>query len=67
MCKIRLGIWQYLLGDLRCIHISMNNQFLYKTNMPANLENSAVAAGLEKVNCHSSPKEGSAKNVQPPR
>ena len=30
-CKIRLGIWQYLLGDLRCIHISINNQFWYKT------------------------------------
>ena len=26
-------------------------------NMPANLENSAVAAGLEKVSFHSSPKE----------
>ena len=27
------------------------------TNMPANLENSAVATGLEKVSFHSSPKE----------
>ena len=26
-------------------------------NMPANLENSAVAIGLEKVSFHSSPKE----------
>ena len=26
-------------------------------NMPANLENSAVAAGLEKVSFHSNPKE----------
>ena len=26
-------------------------------NMPANLENSAVATGLEKVTFHSSPKE----------
>ena len=26
-------------------------------NMPANLENSAVATGLEKVSFHSSPKE----------
>ena len=25
--------------------------------MPANLENSAVATGLEKVRCHSNPKE----------
>ena len=29
--------------------------------MPANLENSAVATGLEKVSCHSNPKEGNAK------
>ena len=26
-------------------------------NMPANMENSAVATGLEKVSCHSNPKE----------
>ena len=26
-------------------------------NMPANLENSAVATGLEKINIHSNPKE----------
>ena len=30
-------------------------------NRPANLENSAVATGLEKVSFHSSPKEGNAK------
>ena len=29
--------------------------------MPANLENSAVATGLEKVHFHSNPKEGNAK------
>ena len=29
--------------------------------MPANLENTAVAMGLEKVSFHSSPKEGNAK------
>ena len=29
--------------------------------MPANLENSAVARGLEKVNFHSNPKKGNAK------
>ena len=29
--------------------------------MPANLENSALATGLEKVNFHSNPKEGNAK------
>ena len=29
--------------------------------MPANLENSAVAMGLEKVSFHSNPKKGTAK------
>ena len=29
--------------------------------MPANLENSAVATGLEKVSLHSTPKKGNAK------
>ena len=29
----------------------------YALNMPANLENSAVATGLEKVSFHSNPKE----------
>ena len=32
--------------------------------MPANLENSAVATGLEKVSFHSNPKKGNAKNAQ---
>ena len=32
-----------------------------KLNMPANLENSAVATGLEKVNFQSTPKKGNAK------
>ena len=30
---------------------------LHSLNMPANLENSAVATGLEKVSFHSNPKE----------
>jgi len=30
-------------------------------NMPVNLENSAVATGLEKVSFHSNPKKGNAK------
>ena len=29
--------------------------------MPANLENAAVATGLEKVSFHSNPKKGNAK------
>ena len=31
--------------------------------MPANLENSAVATGLEKVSFHSSPKEGQCQRM----
>ena len=31
--------------------------------MPANLENSAVATGLEKVSFHSNPKEGQCKRM----
>ena len=32
-------------------------------NMPANLENSAVATGLEKVHFHSNPKEGQCQRM----
>ena len=32
-------------------------------NMPANLENSAVATGLEKVNFHSNPKERQSQRM----
>ena len=32
-------------------------------NMPANLENSAVATGLEKVSFHSNPKEGECQRM----
>ena len=32
-------------------------------NMPANLENSAMAAGLEKVSFHSNPKEGQCQRM----
>ena len=32
-------------------------------NMPANLENSTVATGLEKVSFHSSPKEGQCQRM----
>ena len=31
--------------------------------MPANLENSAVAKGLEKVSFHSNPKEGQCQRI----
>ena len=33
-------------------------------NMPANLENSAVATGLRQVSFHSNPKEVMPKNAQ---
>ena len=32
-------------------------------NIPANLENSAVATGLEKVSFHSNPKEGKCQRM----
>ena len=32
-------------------------------NMPANLENSAVATGLEMVSFHSNPKEGQCQRM----
>ena len=32
-------------------------------NMPENLENSAVATGLEKVSFHSNPKEGQCQRI----
>ena len=32
-------------------------------NMPANLENSAVATGLEKVSFHSNPKESQCQRM----
>jgi len=32
-------------------------EHIYALNMPANLENSAVATGLEKVKFHSNPEE----------
>ena len=37
------------------------NMMLLVLNMPANLENSAVATELEKVNFHSNPKERQTK------
>ena len=45
---IPAGLFQILKDDaVKVLHL----------NMPANLENSAVATGLEKVNFHSNPKE----------
>ena len=36
---------------------------LHSLNMPANLENSAVATGLEKVSFHSNPKERQCQRI----
>jgi len=35
----------------------LKDDYVKVLNMPANLENSAVATGLEKVSFHSNPKE----------
>ena len=36
---------------------------LHSINMPANLENSTVATGLEKASFHSNPKEGQSQRM----
>ena len=36
---------------------------VFSLNMPANLENSAVATGLKKVSFHSNPKEGQCQRM----
>ena len=41
--------------DIEWFALEMNRD--HSINMPANLENSAVATGLEKVSFHSSPKD----------
>ena len=46
-------IFQVLKDDFSCERAALN--------MPANLENSAMATGLGKVSFHSTPKKGSAK------
>ena len=43
---ILVELFQILKDDVKMLH-----------SMPTNLENSAVATGLEKVNFHSGPKE----------
>ena len=46
---IPVELFQILKDDVCCESAALN--------MPANLENSAVATGLEKVSVHSNPKE----------
>ena len=47
---IPVELFQILKDDAKCIWSAA-------LNMPANLENSAVATGLEKDSFHSNPKE----------
>ena len=60
-----LHIWK-LLRDLKSPH-HKKNKFLTRSYMlpklRANLENSAVATGLEKVSFHSKPKEGQSQRM----
>ena len=44
-----------------CSTVDLANLISAAINMPANLENSVVAIGLEKVSFHSNPKEINAK------
>ena len=48
-------ISQVLKDDVSCESAALN--------MPANLENSAVATGLEKLSFHSNPKEGQCQKL----
>ena len=41
--------------------LKVDSEKVLHCNMPANLENSAVATGLEKVSFHSNPKKGNVK------
>ena len=50
-----------LPGEL--FHILKDETESSGLNMQANLENSAVAIGLEKVSFHSNPKEGQRKRM----
>ena len=54
---IPVELFQILEDDAVKVLLFFNFFILYALNMPANLENSAVATGLEKVSFHSNPKE----------
>ena len=61
------SMWHYLLFYLICNRVLSIRWFCESAalNMPANLENLAVATGLEKVSFHSNPKrKAMPKNAQ---
>ena len=58
MLKIlQVRLQQYVNSDLPDVHLVLEKAEEPEINLPTNLENSAVATGLEKVSFHSSPKE----------
>ena len=61
-CKVKWALGSIAMskasgGDGIPVELLQNLQDDAALNMPANLENSAVATGLEKVSFHSNPKE----------
>ena len=60
LISLLCGNCSFLLGPCVPKVLFMPSKSLFESaalNMPENLENSAVATGLEKVNFHSNPKE----------
>ena len=55
-----LNIWT---RSITLVKILKDDAISAALNMPANLENSALATGLEKVSFHSSPKEGQCQTM----
>ena len=54
--RIPVELYQILKDDaVKVLHSNLENSV--NLDMPANLENSTVATGLEKVSFHSNPKE----------
>ena len=56
--KIPAELFQILKDDADKVHI-----LSAALSMPANLENSAVVTGLEKVSFHSNPKDGQCQRM----
>ena len=56
--EIPVELFQILKDDADKVHI-----LSAALNMPADLENSAVATGLEEVSFHSNPKDGQCQRM----